>query len=255
MHSLLIACLAIITMVSLRIGRMRAPSLVFKRKSSKKSLRGKENDPTSKRNIDESISHSSDQSTTDESTGSSDGNNIDKPIVVHLIGSTDSGGNKFTYKPANRRPSLRRSSSSNGSFKISDSVREAIQKRTSSVYRRRSSIRGQGVTFLDEVLGLTPRHIVTQTYYRPRTSIEERKTMYYSSKDILLFERELLYEKVEAEIKAIERQKKKEQDGDVSIEDEDSDNEPLDLEQVQKLVQKVRNRLNLEQYTKEDAML
>jgi|EP00577_Skeletonema_sp_RCC1716_P031024 hypothetical protein len=79
--------------------------------------------------------------------------------------------------------------------------------------------------------------------------------MYYSSKDILLFERELLYEKVEAEIKAIERQKKKEQDGDVSIEDEDSDNEPLDLEQVQKLVQKVRNRLNLEQYTKEDAML
>mmetsp|Transcript_7565 Transcript_7565/g.11474 ORF Transcript_7565/g.11474 Transcript_7565/m.11474 type:complete len:243 (+) Transcript_7565:143-871(+) len=242
-------------MVSLRIGRMRAPSLVFKRKSSKKSLRGKENDLTSKRNIEESISHSSDQSTTDESMGSSDGNNIDKPIVVHLIGSTDSGGNKFTYKPANRRPSLRRSSSSNGSFKISDSVREAIQKRTSSVYRRRSSIRGQGVTFLDEVLGLTPRHIVTQTYYRPRTSIEERKTMYYGSKDFLLFERELLYEKVEAEIKAIERQKKKEQDGDVSIEDEDSDNEPLDLEQVQKLVQKVRNRLNLEQYTKEDAML
>mmetsp|Transcript_23756 Transcript_23756/g.47184 ORF Transcript_23756/g.47184 Transcript_23756/m.47184 type:complete len:242 (+) Transcript_23756:294-1019(+) len=241
-------------MVSLRIGRMRAPSSVFKRKSFKKSLRGKENDPTSKRNIEESISHSSDQSTTDESMGSSDGNNIDKSIVVHLIGLTDSGGNKFTYKPANRRPSLRKSSS-NGSFKISDSVREAIQKRTSSVYRRRSSIRGQGVTFLDEVLGLTPRHIVTQTYYRPRTSIEERKTMYYSSKDILLFERELLYEKVEAEIKAIERQKKKEQDGDVSIEDEDSDNEPLDLEQVQKLVQKVRNRLNLEQYTKEDAML
>ena len=56
-----------------------------------------------------------------------------------------------------------------------------------------------------------------------------------------------MYEKVEAEIKAIERQKKKEQDGDVTSEDEDSeDKEAMDLEQVQRLVQKVRTRLNLE---------
>ena len=64
-----------------------------------------------------------------------------------------------------------------------------------------------------------------------------------------------MYEKVEAEIKAIERQKKKEQDGDVTSEDEDSeDKEAMDLEQVQRLVQKVRSRLNLEQYARKDAM-
>jgi len=80
--------------------------------------------------------------------------------------------------------------------------------------------------------------------------------MYYCSKDFILFERDHLYEKVEAEIKAIERQKKKEQDGDVTSEDEDSEEkEAMDLEQVQRLVQKVRSRLNLEQYARKDAML
>ena len=240
----------LITMVSL-IGRLRAPTSVFKRNNLR---HGMKNDPIPKR-----LSHSSDQST-DSSMGSSDEeNNVDKPIVVHMIGTNDSDGNKFDYKPVNRSASFRRKSSngSNESIKVCDSVRELIQKRTSCFFRRSSCTQeNRRVTFLDEELGLTPRHIVTETHYRPRTSIEEKKTLYYCSKDFILFERDHLYEKVEAEIKAIERQKKKEQDGDVTSEDEDSEEkEAMDLEQVQRLVQKVRSRLNLEQYARKDAML
>jgi hypothetical protein len=225
-------------MVSL--GRLRAPAL-FRRRSSEPIPRRK--------------SHSSDQSTDDSmSSGDADAD-ADKPLAVHLIGITDRDrdvDNTFKYKPVNRLPRLRRTSSdgSSGSIEISDSVRELIQKRTTRgcFTRRSSATQSRGVIFLDEALGLTPRHIVTETHYRPYTSIEEKKSLHYCSKDFILFEREYLYEKVEAEIKAIERQKKKEQDGDVSSEDEDSveDKEAMDLEQVQRLVQKVRTRLNLE---------
>ncbi len=224
-------------MVSL--GRLRAPAFFRRRNSEPIPMRK---------------SHSSDQST-DDSLSSGD-NDADRPLAVHLIGITDRDRDvdySFEYRPVNRLPRLRRTStdgSSSGSIEISDSVRELIQKRTSrSCFTRRSSAtQSRGVIFLDEALGLTPRHIVTETHYRPYTSIEEKKTLHYCSKDFILFEREYLYEKVEAEIKAIERQKKKEQDGDVSLEDEDSveDKEAMDLEQVQRLVQKVRTRLNLE---------
>jgi len=230
-------------MVSLRIGR-------FKRKSFKKPPQGKENEPS-----EDNPSRSS-RRATDDSMSSSDEDevNADQPTVLKLIGSSDSGDDKkFSYKPVHkpankpvrRRPSLRRLSSDK-SFKICDSVRELIQQRTSGIFKRRTSIIGRGVTFLDEALGLTPRHVVTETHYRPRTSEEENESMYYCSKDFVQFEREHLYEKVEAEIKAIERQHQRKKDGDVSIEDEDAGKEALSLEQVQRLVQKVNSRLNLE---------
>ncbi len=242
-------------MVSLRIGKL-------KRKSSKQSPHGKETDSISGKNNEESIatgtSHSS-RRPTDETICSSDEINGDQPTVVKVMDS----GEKFSYKPVNKpsnkpddrpankplkkRPSLRRLSSDT-SFKICDSVREMIQQRTSGYFKRRSSIIGRGVTFLDEALGLTPRHVVTETHYRPRTSEEEIESMYYGSKDFLQFEREHLYEKVEEEIKAIERQNLRKKNGDVSVEDDGK--EALSLEEVQKLVQKINSRLNLEKYEK-----
>lgn len=222
-------------MVSLlRIG-LRAPSAVFKRKSSKKmAFIDKETDLTYDKNIEESQSYSTDQ-TADDLMDSG-----------HWIGSMDSDD---TYTPIH---SIERSSSSVVYLEVCDrvpcdEVRELIQRRTSSDYTSTVS-RDRGVTFLDEELGLTPRYLVTETYYRPRTSEKEKKTMYYSSKDFILFETEHMYETIEAEIKAIEGQKRREQNerSDVSIEDEEVDKEPLDLEEVQKLVQRVRTRLNLE---------
>lgn len=243
-------------MVSLRIGKLKTPSSVFKRKSSKRSS-------------EESIASSSHASRrpTDESMESGDEINGDQPTVVKLM-DTD-GGDKFSCKPLNKpvnkaannvsanmpankplkkRPSLRRLSSAE-SFKICDSVRDLIRLRTSGYFNRSSSMMiGRGVTFVDEVLGLTPRHVVTETHYRPRTSEEENETMYYHSKDFLQFEREHLYEKVEEEIKAIERQNQRKKDGDVSVEDDGK--EAMSLEQVQRLVQKINSRLNLEKYEK-----
>lgn len=137
-------------------------------------------------------------------------------------------------------------------MQVCDSVRELIQRRTSSDYvSTRSSIisRCRGVTFLDEELGLTPRHIVTDVYYRPHTSMKEKRKLYYCSKDFIMFEKEYMYEKIEAEIQAIERQKRREQDehSDVgSLEDEEADKEPLDRLEVEKLVRRVRTRFNLE---------
>mmetsp|Transcript_6950 Transcript_6950/g.10148 ORF Transcript_6950/g.10148 Transcript_6950/m.10148 type:complete len:241 (-) Transcript_6950:78-800(-) len=239
-------------MVSLRIGKL-------KRKSSKKSPHGKENESTSRKSSEKSIASTSHSSSsrrpTDESMGSSDEINDVQPTVVVKLVDSGGGDDKFSYKPANRpankplkkRPSLRRLSS-DASFKICDSVRELILKRTSGILTRRSSIIGRGVTFIDEVLGLTPRHVVTETHYRPRTSEDEIETIYYGSKDFLQFEREHLYEKVEEEIKAIERQNQRKKDGDVSIEDDGK--EAMSLEQVQKLVQKINSRLNLEKYEK-----
>jgi predicted lipoprotein len=61
-----------------------------------------------------------------------------------------------------------------------------------------------------------------------------------------LFEKEHMYEKIEAEIQAIERQKRREQ-GDLSdVSDDEADKEPLDHLEVQKLIHRVRTRFNLE---------
>lgn len=239
-------------MVSYLLGiGLSAPSAVFKRKSSKKvACIDKETDPNSnRREINKSLSHSTEQSTDDLMDG--DENNIHKHIV-HLIGSMNS--DDMIYKPIHHR--LERSSSSVVALEVCDKgrcdkVRELIQRRTSSDYTStRSSImsRDRRVTFLDEELGLTPRHLVTETYFRPLTSKTEKKMMYYCSRDFILFEREHMYEKIEAEIKAIEQQKRREKDecSDVSVEDdEEMDKKPLDLEGVRKLVQRVRTRLNL----------
>lgn len=226
-------------MVSLRIGMLRAPSTVFKRKSSKKmACDDKKTDPTSDiENLSQSTHQSSDEGSDDDGD-----TNVDKH-TVHLIGSMDS----YDIDKTVHRRLVR--SSSEGSFEVSDCVRELIRRRTSREYTTTKSIISQdrGVSFLDEELGLTPRHIVTEVHYRPRTSTKEKKTMHYCTKDFVLFERDHMYEKIEAEIKAIERQKRREQNEDLSIEDEESDKEPLDLEEVEKLAQKVRSRFNLEQ--------
>lgn len=88
-------------MVSYLLGiGLSAPSAVFKRKSSKKvACIDKETDPSSnRREINKSLSHSTEQSTDDLMDG--DENNIHKHIV-HLIGSMDS--DDMIYKPIHHR--------------------------------------------------------------------------------------------------------------------------------------------------------
>ena len=215
-------------MVSLRIGLLRAPRMIFRRDASKKVACCKTKD------VDLSLSDTDRTHTTEENLSQSsivttddsmDDCDIDTPIHISI----------------ERSPS-------DGSFKVCDSVRELIQRRTSSDYvsTKRSSTSRPHVTFLDEELGLTPRHVVTDVHYRPRTKIEERRTLYYCSKDFILFEKEHMYEKIEAEIQAIERQKRREQ-GDLSdVSDDEADKEPLDHLEVQKLIHRVRTRFNLE---------
>lgn len=79
------------------------------------------------------------------------------------------------------------------------------------------------VSFIDEELGLTPRHIVTQIHYRPRTTDEEKDKLYYNRQAFDTFEQEDLYEKIENEIQEIEKQKKLIRKGEklvVKVEDE-----------------------------------
>lgn len=215
---------------SLRIGLLRAPRTIFRRKTSKQVTCCKTKDADlSLSETDRTHTHTEEnlsQSSTDQSTDDSmDDCDIDTPIHISV-----------------------ERSSSDGSFKVSDSVRELIQRRTSSDYvsTKRSSISRRGVTFLDEELGLTPRHVVTDVHYRPRTKIEERRTLYYCSKDFILFEKEHMYEKIESEIQAIERQKRREQGELSDVSDDEADKEPLDHLEVQKLIHRVRTRFNLE---------
>ena len=64
------------------------------------------------------------------------------------------------------------------------------------------------VSFLDEELGLTPRHLITSINYRPKTSDIEKDSLYYTNRDFDIFEQEELYERIENEIQEIESQKK-----------------------------------------------
>jgi len=63
------------------------------------------------------------------------------------------------------------------------------------------------VSFRDQKLGLTPRHVVTDIHHRPRTTEDEKQKLFYNLEDIAIFEQEELYEKIEQEIQEVERQK------------------------------------------------
>jgi hypothetical protein len=86
----------------------------------------------------------------------------------------------------------------------------SVEKRLSlqTLDSRSNSPLHRQVSFLDEELGLTPRHVITETHYRPRTTEEERHELYYNSNDFNIFEQEDIYEKIEAEIQQIEEQKR-----------------------------------------------
>lgn len=98
-------------------------------------------------------------------------------------------------------------------------VLDLIERRldTTSLHstRRRSSTSTslRQVSFLDEELGLTPRHLITSTHYRPLTTLEEKDTLYYNNRDFDRFDQEELYEKIEREIEEIERLKKESEGG------------------------------------------
>eukprot|EP00970_Alexandrium_tamarense_P003676 scaffold594_cov253-Alexandrium_tamarense.AAC.1 len=62
------------------------------------------------------------------------------------------------------------------------------RRSTAAVAIPSSSQRQRHVTFIDEVKGLTPRYVVTETHYRPATSRSEYPKLYYTSKDYTKFE-------------------------------------------------------------------
>jgi hypothetical protein len=63
----------------------------------------------------------------------------------------------------------------------------------------------QRVRFIDETFGLTPLHIVTDTFYRPKTVEEEKPLLYYSPEDYARFALEDWEEKLSKEIKRLEK--------------------------------------------------
>ena len=63
----------------------------------------------------------------------------------------------------------------------------------------------QRVRFIDEVFGMaTPRHVVTDTHYRPVTKEEDKTLLYYSSEDYAQFAIEDWREKLSNDIKRME---------------------------------------------------
>mmetsp|Transcript_17432 Transcript_17432/g.36532 ORF Transcript_17432/g.36532 Transcript_17432/m.36532 type:complete len:217 (+) Transcript_17432:136-786(+) len=107
-------------------------------------------------------------------------------------------------------------------------VLDLLQRRRISQGSRGSSSSRESVSsrvsFIDEELGLTPRHVVTQIHYRPQTTDDEKREQYYSRRDFDIFEQEELYEKIENEIQEIkkleEQQKVNGQTGPVVVGDE-----------------------------------
>mmetsp|Transcript_23784 Transcript_23784/g.50922 ORF Transcript_23784/g.50922 Transcript_23784/m.50922 type:complete len:148 (-) Transcript_23784:160-603(-) len=80
-------------------------------------------------------------------------------------------------------------------------VLDLFQRRllSSSSSNASSSSSASRVSFVDEELGLPSRRVVTQTYYRPRTTEEEKRELYYNQNDIRSFQR------IEREIRANRR--------------------------------------------------
>ncbi len=61
----------------------------------------------------------------------------------------------------------------------------------------------QLVSFIDEELGLTPRHVVTEVHHRPRTADEDRDELYYTARDFYIFKKKkILYESIEDQIRS-----------------------------------------------------
>mmetsp|Transcript_24439 Transcript_24439/g.52333 ORF Transcript_24439/g.52333 Transcript_24439/m.52333 type:complete len:238 (+) Transcript_24439:76-789(+) len=63
------------------------------------------------------------------------------------------------------------------------------------------------VSFVDEELGLTPRHVVTETHYRPRTTNEHKRELYYTGREFGIFEQEDLHDKIQFYIERLTEQK------------------------------------------------
>merc|ERR1711862_461758 len=78
--------------------------------------------------------------------------------------------------------------------RLSDESLGSCGSRTSS-----ASSAASRVSFVDEEFGLEPRHVVTQTHYRPRTTDGEKRELFYSSRDFEAFERQELCYKIRKE--------------------------------------------------------
>mmetsp|Transcript_26461 Transcript_26461/g.41777 ORF Transcript_26461/g.41777 Transcript_26461/m.41777 type:complete len:266 (+) Transcript_26461:48-845(+) len=86
-------------------------------------------------------------------------------------------------------------------------VLDLIERRLANNESRSCTFKSSNsrVSFIDEELGLTPRHVVTHVYYRPRTTRDEKRKLFYSIRDFDIFKQEELYETIENEIREIER--------------------------------------------------
>ena len=83
-------------------------------------------------------------------------------------------------------------------------IKDLVKRRTSRSSDFSSSTDRSRVSFLDEELGLTTRFVVTEIRYRPRTTDEEKKELFYARHDFDMFEQEELYERIENVIQETE---------------------------------------------------
>lgn len=87
-----------------------------------------------------------------------------------------------------------------------ETVEDLLRRRLShhEQYRRRLFRGSQHqVSFIDEELGLTPRHVVTEIHQRPRTADDDRDELYYTARDFYIFEKQKLYESIEDQIRSM----------------------------------------------------
>lgn len=98
------------------------------------------------------------------------------------------------------------------------------------------------VRFIDEARGLTPRYVVTDVFYRPKTLPEEISRLYYTSRDFNLFEKEDLIWKLEMEIVKIQESQSRD-----CANDNDARTETIDEEdrRREELIEKISRQFNL----------
>ena len=81
----------------------------------------------------------------------------------------------------------------------SDSNDERLSSSWSS-----DSTRTRNVRFLDEERGPAPRRLITEVNYRPRTADEDKRALYWTSRDRDRCKKEHLYDLLEEEIRALQ---------------------------------------------------
>lgn len=131
-----------------------------------------------------------------------------KSMSKKRVGSTDLATKSKSYDPIGTNNSFPGDSSLDARSHLArdtggDAVDLAARRLSDeniggSCSRRRScaSSAASRVSFVDEEFGLEPSQVVTHIHYRPRTTNNEKRRLFYSDRDFDLFERQELREKI-----------------------------------------------------------